>query len=80
MTIIYTKRTGLIKSIFSGNLQKMDSLYGDDAQDLKIIWDEIIIPDDNNVINTPQNFKVNIDTKQLEILEQPINEYPIASQ
>ena len=80
MTIIYNKRLGTIKSIFSGNLQNINSLYGEESYDYKLIWDEIIIPDDEIVFKNPQNFKVNIDTKQLEIIMQQVNQYPIASQ
>ena len=80
MTIIFNKRLGTIKSIFSGNLQNIKTLYGNEAQDYKIIWDEIIIKDDDFVLKNPQNFRVNVDTKQLEMLSQQANKYPIASQ
>ena len=80
MTIIFNKRLGTIQSIYSGDLQRIDILYGNEAEDYKLIWDEIIISDDEFVMRNFQNFKINVDTKQLEILAEQINQYPIASQ
>lgn len=80
MTIIFNKRLGTIKSVFSGNLQTIETLYGNEAQDYKIIWDEIIINDDDFVLKNPQSFRINVDTKQLEMLIKQVNQYLIASQ
>lgn len=79
MTIIYNKRTGDIKAIFGGNLQHIDTLYAEEAVDYKLIWDEIYVEDDMQVINNSQNFKINVITKEIEMLPT-INKYTIASQ
>lgn len=80
MTIIFSKRTGDIKYIFSGNLQHIDTLFGVEGEDYKLIWDEICIADDNYVLENPKNFKVNTETKTLEILQSAVTNYPIAAQ
>jgi len=68
MTIIYNKRIGSIKNIFSGNLQTLDIIFGVEAEDYRIIFDELIIADNQNVIDSPKMFKVNIETKEIEII------------
>ena len=78
MTIVYSKRTGNIKAIFSGDLQHINTAYGEESQDYMLIWDEISIEDDINVMQNSRQFKVNIETKALEMLPQ-INKYPIAT-
>ncbi|MDP4144170.1 MAG: hypothetical protein Q8936_06740 [Bacillota bacterium] len=82
MTIVFNKRLGIIKGIFSGELQTMDVLYGDEASDFKLIWDEVLLPDDENVLRNPGNFKINVDNYPnsvfLEILPQ-VNNYPVAA-
>lgn len=78
MTVIFNKRTGNIKGVFSGNLQHISTLYGDESQDYMLIWDEIIIDDDMEVLYNSRNYKVNLETKQIEMLPVEIR-YPIAS-
>lgn len=70
MTVIYSKSTGKIHGLFSGNLQHIKTLYPDEYQDYEQIWDEITLDDDQNVLNSPVSFKVNVETKQLELLPQ----------
>ena len=70
MVIIYSKSTGRIQSVFSGELQTIDTLYGVDAEDFKIIWDELALPDDVGVIRNPEKFIVNTETKELELLPE----------
>ena len=70
MVIIYSKSTGRIQSVFSGELQTIDTLYGVDAEDFKIIWDELVLPDDVGVIRNPEKFIVNTETKELELLPE----------
>lgn len=77
MLVIFVKRTGKIKNVFSGELQHITTLYGDEAEDYALIWDEITIPDDNSVIRIPGNYQVNTKTRQLEILPS-LNRYPTA--
>ena len=82
MTIVFNKRLGIIKGVFSGDLQTMDVLYGVEAQDYKLIWDETLVTDDVNVIQNPDNYKVNISsyptTVFLELLPSTIS-YPVAN-
>ena len=77
MTIFYSKRTGDIKGASSG-IQDM-SVYGEDCTDYSLIFSYIVLPIDDYVIRNIKQFKINIDTKQLEMLPQ-VNQYPIASQ
>jgi hypothetical protein len=67
MTIIFSKSTGKIQAVFSGDLQKIATLYGEDAADFAIIWDEIVIPDDEAVLNSKDKFIVNTVTKELQL-------------
>lgn len=76
MTIIYNKRTGSIKNIFSGNLQTLDVLFGAEAEDYKLIFGELVTTDDQNVMNNYGMFTVNPATKQIEIIA---NDYNTAS-
>lgn len=79
MTIIYNKRTGAIKAAYTG-VQTMDILYGEEAEDFKLIWDELILDKDEFVLNNLQQFKINTEIKQLEIKpDSTVNKYPIAS-
>ena len=77
MTIFFSKRTGTIKAVFSGELQHIGTVYGAESEDYALIWDEIEIPDDNDVINKFSNYRVNVETRQLEMLPTT-NSYPMA--
>jgi hypothetical protein len=79
MTIIYNKRTGAIKASFSG-IQNMDTLYGDEAEDYKLIWGELVLEKDEFVLNNLQQFKINTETIALELVQDIANKYAIASQ
>lgn len=78
MTIVFNKRTGSIKATYGG-IQDMDILYGEESEDYKLIWDLQIFEKDQYVLDNIQQFKVNIETKQLELLPNTVNKYPIAS-
>jgi hypothetical protein len=79
MTIHYFKSNGEIYACASGE-QHIDVMYGSHSQDYLLILDEIIIDYDEFVLRNSDKFRVNIDTKNLEMLEQQVNKYPIASQ
>lgn len=74
MTLFYRKRTGEIASYCTG-IQDM-SYFGDNQEDYELIWDYIVVNRDDYVLNNTSQFKVNIETKQLEM--KPITSYPIA--
>lgn len=78
MTLYYSKRTGDIKSYCTG-INDM-SYFGDNLEDYIIIWDYIVLERDNNVINNIKNFKINVETKQLEMKPDAVPQYPIAAQ
>lgn len=78
MTIYYNKRLGTIKSIIAG-IQDM-SVYGTEQQDYTLIYDCIVIDKDDYVMKNMELFKINTETKQLEMLPSVIPNYPIASQ
>lgn len=67
MTVIFSRRTGKIQAVFSGDLQTIKTLYGEDAEDFLIIWDEIVIPDDDGVLNNKSKFVVNTETREIEL-------------
>jgi len=77
MTIFYSKSTGNIKSLATG-IQDMN-LFGADKDDYSIIWDFVVLPKDEYVINNWKQFKINLTTKTLEILANTIPDYPVAS-
>lgn len=77
MTLIYNKKTGSIKAAFSG-IQTMHVLYGAEAEDYKLIWDEVVLDKDDFILKNLQKFKVNPTTQVCEILQA--TNYPIASQ
>jgi hypothetical protein len=76
MTIFYSKSNGSIKGAGSG-IQNMN-IYGDDAEDYSLIWDFIVLPIDDYVIKNVQLFKINVNTKNLEMIPQE-NNYLIAT-
>jgi len=75
MTIFYRKSNGDIKGIMTG-INDM-SAFGDEEADFNLIWDYVVLPKDDFVLQNPFNFKVNIETKSLEIKANSLN-YPIA--
>ncbi|MGX7745908.1 hypothetical protein [Rhodopseudomonas parapalustris] len=79
MTVLYNKRTGAVKSIFGG-IQTIETLYGDEAEDFKLILESVVKPMNkficDNFCNNYSSLKINIDTKEIEILTN----YPIAAQ
>jgi hypothetical protein len=79
MTLIYNLRTGTIKAAFSG-AQDMNVLYGDEAEDYKLIWGQLVAPNDNYVLSNITQFKINTATQTIEMLPTVVNKYPIASQ
>lgn len=76
MVIIFNKRTGEIRSIFSGDLQTLDIMYGNEAADYKQILDELLIDDDINIINNWRMFQVNVVTKQVQLIPSIVSQYP----
>lgn len=79
MTIIYNKRIGKIKVIYSGDINHVSTAFGAESQDYMLIYDEIILPDDKFVMYHPQEFEVNPITKELEILTTAVNDYAVKS-
>jgi len=75
MTVFYRKATGDIKCIMTG-IHDM-SAFGNEEADFSLIWDYVVLPKDDFVLQNPFNFKVNIETKSLEIKANSLN-YPIA--
>ncbi len=81
MTIFYRKRDGEIRGYATG-IQDM-SFYGDDEEDFSIIFDFVVLEKDTQVLNNIQKFKVNTETKEIELLaEYAFNpeKYPIAGE
>lgn len=65
MTIIFNKRTGDIK-LALGGIQSIDTLYGSEAEDFKLIFGEIVTERLTFVIDNPQQFIV--DPKNLKVI------------
>lgn len=76
MSIFYYKSNGDINSICSG-IQPTKTFFGKHSLDMMQIIDSIVLPIDSFVLKNSQNYKVNIDTKQLEMLLS-VNKYPVA--
>lgn len=76
MTLYYSKSSGDIKSFCTG-IQDM-SLFGSNKEDFSLIWDYIILDKDEFVLSNITQFKINLDTKQLEIKQETIIQYQIA--
>ncbi|MCB2308889.1 hypothetical protein LGL08_20610 [Clostridium estertheticum] len=79
MTIFYSKSTGEIKGACSG-IQDF-KMYGIDAEDYSLIWAFIVIKNDDNVLQNPNNFKMDLSGAEpiLSIRQEAVNQYPIAS-
>ena len=78
MTIFYFKSTGKIYAVATGI---QDTKYfGDNEEDFKLIIDYIVVLKDETVINDFTKFKINTETKQIEILQSaiPNYNYPVA--
>lgn len=56
MTIFYNKRLGTIQAIVGGT-QDM-SYFGEEEEDFKLIYDYIVVDNDEYVINNSNNFCV----------------------
>ena len=75
MTIYYSKNTGEIKRVCSG-IQDM-SIFGIDESDYTMIWAFIKLDKDDNVIQNPNNFIMNL-ANEIPILSlKQINQYPV---
>lgn len=78
MTIFYSKSTGLIKSIMNG-IQDMN-FFGQDKEDFTLIWDFIVLNRDDYVLNNYKQFKINLDSKALELIASALPNYPVAQE
>jgi hypothetical protein len=79
MTIIYSKSSGNVIAAFSG-IQSIETLYGENAADFMLIWNEVVLPADAYVLRNYGKFKINLENSQLEIKAEAVPQYPIASQ
>lgn len=77
MTVYFSKSNGNIKSISTG-IQDM-SLFASNADDYSIIWDFVVAPKDDYVMKNKDSFKINLETKILEMVTNPTLNYPVAS-
>lgn len=68
MTIYYSLSTGIIRMITTG-VQDM-SIYGDQEAEMKLIQDCIVMSLNKDILDNRNNYKVNVETKQVvKILE-----------
>lgn len=63
MTIFYRKKTGEIKTMMSGSCDM--NVFGDEAEDYELIWDYVVIEYDEMIRNNPNQFIVDVETKEL---------------
>ena len=68
MTIIFNKRTGDIK-LALGGIQSIDTLYGSEAEDFKLIFGELVTERLTFVIDNPQQFIVDIEELRVVLRE-----------
>lgn len=78
MTLYYRKKTGDIMSYCTG-VQDM-SFFGQTQEDYELIWGYVVVDRDDYVLSNTSQFKINLETKQLEIKQEAISQYPIAAQ
>lgn len=76
MTAYFRRANGEIKHIIPG-IQDM-SLFGDEQDDYKLIWEYIVLPRDEYAIKNKDKFIINLETKQLMIKKSEVLEYPVA--
>ncbi|MBU3112010.1 hypothetical protein [Clostridium lacusfryxellense] len=80
MTIFYYKSNGDIYSACSG-IQDINEFFTTHSQDLILIIDEIVLPNDPYVLENSNKFKMNLNGEQpiLSLKQESINQYPIIS-
>lgn len=77
VTVFYYKTNGDIYNFATG-IQDQNIFFGEHSVELASILDQIIVPKDEYFLRNSKQFKVNIDTKALEILPNVI-QYPVAN-
>ncbi|MDP4143121.1 MAG: hypothetical protein Q8936_01380 [Bacillota bacterium] len=66
MTVIYSKKTGKIVSVWSGNNQSISSLYPN--EDYSLVWDELTIEENIYLQQSPWLFRVDITANSPKIV------------
>lgn len=82
MFLPYLKRTGDIVTpiiMFETDLDIV-TVFGDKAEDYSEIYDYINVPNDEYVMKNTDKFRVNIETRQLEMKKEAIPKYPITTE
>ena len=79
MTVFYSKSTGEIKRACSGIHDF--KMFVIDAEDFSSIWSLTVIKKDDNVLQNPNNFKMDLSGAEpiLSIKQEAVNQYPVAS-
>jgi len=77
MTVFYYKSNGDIYGVATG-IQDLIVYYGEYGTELSLILEQTVLPKDENFLNNIDKFKININTKSLEILPSLI-QYPVAN-
>ena len=77
MTVVFFKSDGKINEIFGG-VQEFDVLYGDRSMDFSLILESKIFSRNDYVMQNKYNFRVNVQTKELETLPNALPNYPVA--
>lgn len=79
MTIFFYKSNGDIYSVATG-IQPIEIYLGAHAADLMQIIDSVVLTLDNAVLNNIGQFKINLETKTLELIaESTLANYPVAA-
>lgn len=76
MTLFYSKSSGEIQKHCTG-VQSM-AYFNVNEEDFSLIWDFVVLPKDEYVMSNKSMFKINLQTKTLEIKPDQIPSYPVA--
>jgi len=72
MTVFYNRRLGNIVSIATG-IQDFNVYFGDQAQDYILIWDSIVLPVNDYVMQHLNDFK--IETGALKLINNDLSQF-----
>ncbi|HEY5576201.1 MAG TPA: hypothetical protein VIK34_05730 [Clostridiaceae bacterium] len=80
VTFFFNKRLGIIKIYTTGTTDM--SYYGEEQQDMELIYDFIVVPidtDSREVMRTPKNFFVDIVAKEIRRREETVSKFQVQS-
>jgi len=80
VTFFFNKRLGIIKIYTTGTTDM--SYYGEEQQDMELIYDFVVVPldsDSREVMRSPKNFFVDVLTKEIRRREETVSKFQVKS-